>query len=62
MVGVSGGVRGCGFFCCVAYGGGLLVEWGRTVLGWVGSAFPPTVRFWDNALGRERQGCAGYLS
>ena len=33
MVGVSGGVRGCGFFCCVAYGGGLLVEWGTDCAG-----------------------------
>lgn len=61
----SGGVvgaEGCGLCWWVACEGGLLVEWGRTVLGWVGSASPPTVRFWDDALGRERQGCAGYLS
>lgn len=62
MVGVSGGVRGCGFFCWVACEGVFLVEWGRTVLEWVGSASPPTVHFWDDALGRERQGRAGYLS
>lgn len=34
VVGMRG--RGCGFFCWVAYGCGLLVEWGRTVLGWFG--------------------------
>lgn len=51
VVRVSGGVQGCGFFCCVVYEGVFLVEWGRTVLGWVGSGSPTTVRFWDNALG-----------
>ena len=37
VVRVSGGVRGCGFFYCVAYEGGLLVEWGADCAGVVRS-------------------------
>lgn len=43
MVGVSGGVWGCGFFCWVACEGGLLVEWDG--LCWSRSVLPARPRF-----------------